>query len=311
MHKNTVTTGKACLFLLVALTIACGPSTQETTEDTVPIRDETGASLTRDELVARLSTGDWAAEPVHDDQGAVVEIVVTRSSGEREHAPSGNDLPPGAIMIDGGVPIRDEDGVEISFEEFMDRMNSGGWRPEPTHGEDGEWVEMVLIRDQSVKPPMDSFPGEVTAPSLFSEHWSGKPLPELQLTTLQGKDLGPADFEDHVVVLNFWFRACKPCMMETPELNELVAKFEDEDVVFVALTFDGADEARAALEKHPFSYHVVADARDLHGDFEIESYPTHLIYDRDHRCTAALSGYTPGFGRMLQKEISAALDEGS
>lgn len=111
-----------------------------------------------------------------------------------------------------------------------------------------------------------------------------------------------------MVVLNFWFRACKPCLMEIPELNEMVEALGGEDVVFVSLTFDSEDEARAVLDSHDFAYEVVADAQNVHQEFVVQSYPAHLVFDRDHRCTAALSGYTPGIGNMLKNEVVNALE---
>ena len=35
-----------------------------------------------------------------------------------------------------------------------------------------------------------------------------------------------------VVVINFWFVECKPCVIEMPELNEIVEKYKSEEVVF-------------------------------------------------------------------------------
>jgi peroxiredoxin len=190
---------------------------------------------------------------------------------------------------------------------MMERMGAGGWRPEPVHGNDGELVEIVLIRDDSVTPPTAA-DGHPLASGVLRDRWIGNPLPELDLVTLDGTVLGAAEIEDKVVVLNFWFRACKPCLMEIPELNELVEAFENDEVVFLAVTFDNEEQTREVLAENPFAYHIVTDGQHIHEQFTIESYPTHLVFGADGRCTAALSGYTPGIGRMLEHEIRAALE---
>lgn len=142
MQKNTVKTMIGGLVCLVLFNIGCGPGIGTNTnnaDDAVPIRDQEGGSLTRDELVARLSTGEWIAEPVHDEYGAIVEIVVSRSRAGSMHGTPDIDLPPGAMMIDGSTPIRTEDGESLSPEEFMARMDSGVGVPSPSSEMTGRW----------------------------------------------------------------------------------------------------------------------------------------------------------------------------
>ncbi len=44
-------------------------------------------------------------------------------------------------------------------------------------------------------------------------------LPEFEFQTLEGKTLRSADLKGQVLLLNFWFTRCRPCIAEMPLLN--------------------------------------------------------------------------------------------
>jgi thiol-disulfide isomerase/thioredoxin len=273
----------------------------------VPIRDENGSVLTQEELIARLLEGSWAAEPIYDQDGNVLEIKVV-PFGPRPGLGFGPGAPPpGVMVIDGNVPIHDQDGLELSMDDFMNLMSEGGWMPEPVQDEHGNLVSWLLRRDDDSQPMGGPPPGAMASFGGDQERWLGTPLPEFDLTTIEGRSLDSSVFNDRAVVLNFWFRACKPCLMEIPELNELVQEFSGEDVLFVALGLDSEDETQEALKEHPFAYEIVASTQELQQRLGIHGYPTNLVYDLDGRCTAVFSGYSPGMGDRLKHEIEEVL----
>ena len=300
-----------CVFVFVVLVSSgcggAGGGSETAAAGEVPILDSDGAVLTSDQLVERLAEGEWVATAEKADDGQVTAIRVSRAQPTPPGGFAGFEPPEGAIMIDGSVPIRDEDGNLLTPMEMMGRMDSGGYRPEPVHGDDGELVEIVLVRDDSA-PQEGSAEGHMFPPSGLSDRWAGEPLPDLELMTLDGEAIGMAELEGKVVVLNFWFRACKPCLMEIPELNELVESFGEDEVVFLAVTFDDDASTREVLEETPFSYRIVTDGQQIHEQFRVASYPTHFVFDADGTCTTAMSGYTPGIGKILEREVRDALE---
>ncbi len=301
---------RALILLIVGLlgVTACSPRNGRGPGDgTVPIRDERGSELTQEELITRLSEGRSAAEPVLDEDNNVLEIKVIPFGPQPGHGMGPGGPPPGTMVIDGSVPIRDEDGHELSMDDFMNRMTEGGWMPEPVLDEHGELVNWLLRRDDGSQA-MQGLPlGAMSLVGEEREKWLGTPLPEFDLTTIDGRPLDSSELTNHVVVLNFWFRACKPCLMEIPELNKLVQQFSGDDVLFIALGLDSEDETREALEEHPFAYEVVPSTQDLQQKLGIHSYPTHLVFGLDGRCTAVFSGYSPGMGDLLAHEIEKVL----
>jgi peroxiredoxin len=110
---------------------------------------------------------------------------------------------------------------------------------------------------------------------------SGDPAPEFRVTTLAGEVLNLSDLRGRVVVLNFWFIACPPCLAEIPQLNRVVKRFQGEDVVFIAFSPDQEDELEKFLARHPFDYQVVARATPTAERYGITGAPTHLLIDRE------------------------------
>jgi peroxiredoxin len=124
----------------------------------------------------------------------------------------------------------------------------------------------------------------------------GKPAaPAFSLTSLEGEKLDLSALRGKVVVLNFWFTGCAPCIAEFGQLNALVRKFKDKGVVFIAPTTDDEATLRPFLKKHRFDYHVVPNAIRLIASTYSDGsgqvlFPTHIVIDRagkiDKRLTA-------------------------
>ena len=114
-----------------------------------------------------------------------------------------------------------------------------------------------------------------------------KPVaPAFNLTSPDGKKFELAALRGKVVVLNFWFTGCPPCVAEMPKLNELTGKFQNQDVVFIAPTWDTEPILQTFLKKTSFKYNIVANAGDIilgsYGDGTGNvSMPTHIIIDKE------------------------------
>ena len=80
--------------------------------------------------------------------------------------------------------------------------------------------------------------------------WKDQKLPEGDLNMLDGSVKSFKDFEGKMLVLNFWYIACSPCILEMPYLNQLVQKYQNEDIEFLALSFDSIPDIR-------ISYHAM------------------------------------------------------
>ncbi|TAJ11666.1 TlpA family protein disulfide reductase [Marinilabiliaceae bacterium JC017] len=125
-------------------------------------------------------------------------------------------------------------------------------------------------------------------------------------TDINGNVIFSEGCKGKVVVVNFWSLSCGPCRKEIPQLNSLVEKFKAKEVVFVALTMDSPKEAlvRSFLPAHPFKYQIVlTDSRD----YNIFSYPTHIIIDQQQKVVVKLSGASEDNIKKMEETIERLL----
>lgn len=107
-----------------------------------------------------------------------------------------------------------------------------------------------------------------------------KLLPELNLRDLNSKKVELNDLKGKVTFINLWFTNCFPCVKEIPLLNILKNKFE-ENVNFVAITFDTKEKVKAFLKKKDFNFqHLVNGKSYLKNDLGNISYPKIIILDQ-------------------------------
>ena len=136
--------------------------------------------------------------------------------------------------------------------------------------------------------------GQTPAPAKPSDQEA--PLaPAFNLTSLEGENFELSALRKKIVVLNFWFTGCEPCVAEFPELNALVKEFKDKDVVFIAPTLDNATTLTPFLKEHKFNYHVVPNAADLivvtysDGSGNVV-FPTHIVINGEGRIDTRVTG---------------------
>lgn len=112
------------------------------------------------------------------------------------------------------------------------------------------------------------------------DRWKDEKLPDGTLNMLDGSIKSFKDFEGSLLVLNFWYIACGPCIVEMPYLNQLVEKYKNENVQFLALSFDSIPDIKNFLSRTEFNYIQGAIDRNFMYDFTPVS-PGHFIVDKN------------------------------
>jgi thiol-disulfide isomerase/thioredoxin len=119
-----------------------------------------------------------------------------------------------------------------------------------------------------------------TSSSLFSV---GKKFPEFKMTDINGKKWSSKELKDKIVVMNFWFVECPPCIAEMPSLNKLVEKYRNNDkVIFLSVANTDKEKLKKFLSKKEFKYHHIAreQSKDYLSDWGINGYPQNMVVNR-------------------------------
>lgn len=111
----------------------------------------------------------------------------------------------------------------------------------------------------------------------------GTILKELNFKDNNGNSITLDSLKGKVIVLNFWFIGCKPCVEEIPDLNRIKEKYKDDNVEFFAITFDSKKKLDDFAKKKSFNFTIVPNSMNIIRQFYVNSYPTTIIVDKDRK----------------------------
>jgi peroxiredoxin len=195
------------------------------------------------------------------------------------------------LMLDGiTIPVYSEKFKRLEGEDFMKVMMTADYIPEP-YIDSTKSVKLFLLRKatETEKNQMMQFQGD--AP--ITNAMIGKPAIPFAVTDIVGNNYSLESLKGKVVVLNFWFIECKPCVMEIPDLNKLVEKYKGKDVVFLGIANNDKAKIQKFLEKQPYNYNLIAGDNKVANDYGIMAFPTHIIIDKNSTVAFSATGLGP------------------
>ncbi|MCX2494286.1 TlpA disulfide reductase family protein [Pedobacter sp. PF22-3] len=149
----------------------------------------------------------------------------------------------------------------------------------------------------------------------FFEDLRGKDLPAFKWVTINKKPFSNIDLKNQVVVINFWFEKCPPCIAEMPELNNLVVKYGKKAVRFIGITHDSPASAKQFQKRSGYKYEIVALTQDELRKLNINhGFPSNVLVGKDGKiiyATANISFSDPQFKAksiLFEEKLKAALE---
>jgi len=112
---------------------------------------------------------------------------------------------------------------------------------------------------------------------------------DFTLTNLEGEKVTLSDYKGTVVVLDFWATWCGPCIGSFPKMQELVTKFENDNVEFFFInTWETRKPAEIKekvvefLEDNSYSFNVLFDYEDdIVDKYKVRGIPTRIAIDKN------------------------------
>jgi thiol-disulfide isomerase/thioredoxin len=135
-------------------------------------------------------------------------------------------------------------------------------------------------------------PGRASAAHVIKPWPAARPVPELELSDLDGKPWKLDAHAGKVVVLNFWATWCEPCRVEMPSLEAMAAKLKPQGLVVCAVNYkETAETIRKFLEKMPFKPTILLDSEgDATSDWTPRVFPSTVLIGRDGKPTSIVVG---------------------
>lgn len=116
----------------------------------------------------------------------------------------------------------------------------------------------------------------------FFEDLAGKNLPDFKGVTINKIPFTQANLKDQIVLINFWFEKCPPCIAEMPELNKLVAKYSAKGIRFIAITYDLPGAAKRFQKRNGYKYEIVSLTHSEISKLNINhGFPSNILVGKD------------------------------
>ena len=131
--------------------------------------------------------------------------------------------------------------------------------------------------------------------------------PDFDVITLEGKKISLKEIKNKIIVLNFWGLGCGPCLNEIPELNNIVDRYKNKNVEFIAFSGDSKKYLAEFVRKKEFKYNIIPEAKEQFRDYSISILPTHIIITPDGRIHNRIIGSGHERYKAIDKQISLLL----
>ena len=105
------------------------------------------------------------------------------------------------------------------------------------------------------------------------------PIPELRMTTLDGRTITSRDLAGKVTIFNFWATWCPPCRAEIPDLVKLQEQYKDQLMIIGVSSDEGPTEAVSRfVADYKINYPIVMETPELTRAFPgIFALPTTFV----------------------------------
>lgn len=128
--------------------------------------------------------------------------------------------------------------------------------------------------------------------------------PLWELNSILGEKIRLEDLRGKVVLVDFFYKSCYPCMLALPGLQAIHEKYKDSSVVVIGIDpYDTKEEMVSFLAKRGVNYKILLDGKDAAKDYRVYAYPTLFIIDQHGRIRFTQIGYGEGTEEKLEQKI--------
>ncbi len=213
-----------------------------------------------------------------------------------------------SVQLDENTIVRNAEGKRIPYQQVAQMISSRAYTLDAVRDNNGKIIEYKIraktnddagTRETSVSKSTHKEPAPTNSGGIF---------PAFVLHDMDSNIIRSSDLKGKILVFNFWFTVCKPCLNEIHGLNALVEKYKNrKDIVFIAPDWEKKNAIAQFLKTKSFSYIVCPEATELINTLKIKAYPTHIIVGKDGRIFSDYTGGLPGIEQTLEADIEKLL----
>jgi peroxiredoxin len=128
------------------------------------------------------------------------------------------------------------------------------------------------------------------------------------------KEISLKEFENRILLVDFFGTWCTPCIAEMRELKKLQAELKEMDVEILAVYTDEGgdtkDKVTAFMTKYQFAFRVAYDSAGVaHKQFGFSGFPGLVMIDKNGNIVMTHEGYNPAedFDETIRENLKTAI----
>ena len=133
--------------------------------------------------------------------------------------------------------------------------------------------------------------------------------PPWELISLKEQKVNLKDLKGQLVLIDFFYKSCYPCMQALPALQALSEKYKDKGLRVIGIDpFDTKeDDMGTFLSKRGITYTVLMDGKDVASSYHVSGYPTMYLVDKTGKIIFVQEGYGKDVDKTLDEIIEKNL----
>lgn len=115
----------------------------------------------------------------------------------------------------------------------------------------------------------------------------------------KNENISLSELKGKVILLDFWFKNCGPCIESVPHLNAINAKFKSKKFEILGInSWDSKKDIDWFCNKHEVAYNVLMNGKDLAEKYGVNLFPTIVLIDKQGKVL-----YSGGFDQAKIEEL--------
>jgi len=208
--------------------------------------------------------------------------------------------------LDTNTVVYDADGQAISHAKYVELIYSGDYATQIS-SVPGESEPKLYIKKLS--PAEQIANADRITKSMAARNSVLQLNSELNLAPFYTK-LAEENFDGKVKVLVFWSSECVSCTQSFQYINDVFWKtYNPNKAIILAITNEDELKAQLKLIQTPLLYaKLVSNGRSITSFYNLRTYPTFVIADRDNVIRFAVSGAGPQVISAFKTQLRALLN---
>jgi peroxiredoxin len=116
--------------------------------------------------------------------------------------------------------------------------------------------------------------------------------PDFSLPGTSEQEIKLSDYRGKIVLLNFWATFCAPCRMEMPSLQAISVKYQNDDIVVIAVSVDSGREkaVKKWIKKMKLKFPIALEGNTAGDSYAVSALPVTFIIDKKGQLIGRILG---------------------